>query len=98
MPIDDDREFKDAIIEEMLNGGGISVNPVFIAIGHGFHPETGEDLITFGSHDYKSGHLLTQVMPLSMARDACANLATQIGLVDRLNAGKQQLPTKGTTK
>ncbi|MCU1698266.1 MAG: hypothetical protein JWR34_4329 [Mycobacterium sp.] len=98
MPIDDRKEFGDAAIEEMTNGNGISVAPVLITVGHGYHPETGEDVITFGGHDHTSRHLLTQVMKLPLAREASAELARQIALVDRLNAAKKPTTTKGSTK
>ena len=85
MPEDNREGLRDAIIDEMINGNGISVRPV---ISHGYHAETGEDQITFGSYDHRSKHLLTQVMPLEMAREASANLITQIDNVDRLNAAQ----------
>jgi hypothetical protein len=85
MPIDDRKPVRDLIIEEMTNGDGIAVVPAFVAVGHGFHPETGEDQITFGSYDDKSQHILTQVMSMGVAREACENLAIQIDLVDKLN-------------
>jgi hypothetical protein len=89
MPIDDRKGLRDLIMEEMTTGDGIAVHPVFVAVGHGFHSETGADQITFGSYDDKSKHLLTQVMPLDMAREACENLAKQIAAVDKLNAARR---------
>jgi hypothetical protein len=45
---EDDREgLREKIIRAMNNGGGISVHPALVAVAHGFHPETGADLITF---------------------------------------------------
>jgi hypothetical protein len=86
MPLDDREDLRDFLIESMTNGEGLSVLPVFVMVGHGYEPETGADLITFGSYDLKSEHLLTQVMPLELAREACEQLAKQIAAVDRLNA------------
>jgi hypothetical protein len=86
---DDRKPLRDSIIQEMTTGDvGINVVPVLIAVGHGYHPETGEDQITFSSYDHKSRHLLTQVMPLEVAREACENLTEQIARVDRLNAAR----------
>jgi predicted homoserine dehydrogenase-like protein len=78
----------DSIITEMTTGTGISVHPAIVAVGHGYHPTTGGDQITFGSYDHKSQHLLTVVMPLELAREACELLAEQIARVDRLNAAQ----------
>jgi hypothetical protein len=78
----------ESIIREMTEGEGISVVPIIVAVGHGYHDETGADQITFGSYDDNSKHLLTLVMPLEVARDACDKLTKQIAAVDRLNAAR----------
>jgi hypothetical protein len=88
MPIDDRKGLRDAAIQEMTTGDGLAVYPILITISHGYNAETGEDFIGFGSHDHDTKHLITQVMPLSLAREASQELARQIALVDRLIAAR----------
>ena len=60
--------------------------PVDDAVGRGYHPETGDDLITLGSHDEASRQMLTIVMPLWMAREVRDNLIIMINTVEQLVA------------
>ena len=77
-------------IKEMIERDGISVRPWLMTVGHGYHPETGEDQVTISSHDEKSRNMLTQVMPLWMARQVRDNLVEMIGRVERLTAAGQK--------
>jgi hypothetical protein len=52
------------------------------------YPETGADQITWSTIDEKWRHVVTTVMDLDTAREACENLATQISRVDQLNAAQ----------
>lgn len=96
MPIERDKTLRDSVITEMDSSNGISIVPDLVAIGRGYHPETGADAISFGGYEgERTQHLLTFVMPLEMAREARDLLSEQIARVDRLNAARPN--TNGDT-
>lgn len=77
-------------VVDMIDRAGLSVRPWMMAVGRGYHPETGDDLITISSHDEASRQMLTVVMPLWMAREVRDNLIIMINTVEQLVAAGQR--------